>query len=87
MKIVFNYNNKDFVHIIKNDIIKIYAVPEDYDEDGIYIADYTTTAIEPVPASDSEKTVLLYHADIRIVDDKIEQLAIYRHDVEVFYES
>ena len=64
MIIKFNFNNNTYEHEIKNSILKIYSVPEEYSSDMIYISDYSNTTIEPYPSSDSSKTDLLYHSII-----------------------
>ena len=65
MKITFVYNDKSYTHALKNKIIKIYSVPVEYSEDGLYIADYSKGMSEPIPASISLKTKLLFHAELR----------------------
>lgn len=65
MKITFVYNNKTYTHTLKNKIIKIYSVPVEYSEDGLYISDYSKGMSEPIPASISLKTKLLFHIELR----------------------
>ena len=67
MKITFTYNDKKYHHTLKNKIIKIYSVPVEYSEDGLYIADYSNGMSEPIPASSFLKTKLLYHAESRMM--------------------
>lgn len=67
MKISFVFNNKKYHHIVKNKIIKIYSVPFEYSEDGLYIADYSKGMLEPIPASISLNTKMIYHAEKRMM--------------------
>lgn len=67
MRITFTYNEIQYTHTLKNRIIKIYSVPVEYSEDGLYIADYSKGMSEPIPASISLKTKLLYHAEKRMM--------------------
>lgn len=62
MIITFKYNDEEYTHQLRNNVIKIYEVPKEYSSDGLYIADYKIDGIEPMPSSDSTKTKLLYHA-------------------------
>lgn len=65
MKITFVHNNKTYMHTLKNRIVKIYSVPVEYSEDGLFIADYSIGMSEPIPASISLKTKLLLHTELR----------------------
>jgi hypothetical protein len=67
MKVTFIYEAIEYTHVLKNNIIKIYSVPKEYSEDGLFIADYSKTMREPMPESNSLLTTLLYHAEIRNV--------------------
>jgi hypothetical protein len=67
MVITFKYKKKKYSYELKNNIIKIYEVPKDYSSDGLYIADYSNTSLEPYPSSDSSNTKLLYHASVKKV--------------------
>lgn len=67
MKIKFKYDENEFSHDIRNNIIKIYSVPKEYSSDGLYIADYSELTLEPFPSSDGTKTKLLYHAVFKMV--------------------
>ena len=61
MIIKFKYIKKKISYTMKNNIIKIYSVPKEYSKDGLYIADYSNTSLEPYPSSESRDTFLLYH--------------------------
>ena len=43
---------------------KLYAVPEDYSDDGLYLATWANGEIEPVPACTIGDAVLLAHLEI-----------------------
>ena len=62
MIITFKYDNKEYTHQVRNNVIKIYEVPKEYSSDCLYISDYKIDGVEPMPSSDSIKTKLLYHA-------------------------
>lgn len=63
MIIKFKYEGNDITHTLRNRIIKVYSVPKEYSEDGLYISDYSNYMSEPYPASISLDTKLLYHAE------------------------
>lgn len=67
MKITFKYNGVTYEHVVRNGTIKIYSVPLEYSEDGLYISDYSKKTTEPAPASISLSTELLFHAECKRV--------------------
>ena len=62
MTLKFKYKVFSYSYTMKNDIVKIYSVPREYSGDELYIADYSSTSIEPFPSSEGSKTKLIYHA-------------------------
>jgi hypothetical protein len=67
MNITFEYNDSKISYTLRNNVLKIYSVPNEYSSDGLYIADYSETSLEPFPSSDGAKTKLLYHAVFKMV--------------------
>ena len=67
MRITFFYEGVEYTHIFRNTIVKIYSVPKEYCEDGLFIADYSKTMREPMPESSFLLTNLLYHGEYRNV--------------------
>lgn len=67
MRITFKYEDKEYNHKLRNKIVKIYSVPKEYSEDGLFIADYSKTMREPMPESNSLLTTLIYHGEYRNV--------------------
>lgn len=67
MRITFKYEDEEYNHKLRNKIVKIYSVPKEYSEDGLFIADYSKTMREPMPESNSLLTSLIYHGEYRNV--------------------
>ena len=68
-KVKFSVSGQTYEHEIINGIVKIYQVPQDYSEDRVYIADYSKTSIEPVPACFGGNAQLLFHAEVSVSED------------------
>lgn len=66
MIINFTYKENKYSHSLRNNIIKIYSVPKEYSDDELYIADYSSNGLEPIPASNGLETELIYHGVHRI---------------------
>lgn len=67
MIITFKYEDVEYNHKLRNKIVKIYSVPKEYSEDGLFISDYSKTMREPMPESSSLLTTLIYHGEYRNV--------------------
>ena len=85
MKITFKYENVEYTHTLKNKIVKIYSVPKEYSEDGLFIADYSKTMREPMPESNSLLTTLLYHSEYRNVMNEEYMNEVINNIGEVVY--
>lgn len=85
MKISFVYEDVKYTHVLKNKIIKIYSVPKEYSEDGIFISDYSKSMYEPMPESSSLYTTLLYHGVYRNATDQEYMDEVINNIGEVIY--
>lgn len=60
MKISLSYaRKKTKCELSEGERLRLYAVPAEYSEDGLYLAVWQRTRYEPVPACDAAQTTLL----------------------------
>lgn len=62
MNLNINYNKHKINYTVINNIIKIYTVPTEYMDNGLFFADYKFTDIEILPECYSYDTKLVFHA-------------------------
>lgn len=65
MIVSFKFEEQYFEYTTEKNIIKVYSVPKEYSEDGLYVADYSMDEVEPIPASEQSETKLLFYGIVR----------------------
>lgn len=64
-EIAFSYSGQEFtISTPLSGHVKLYAVPEDYSDDGLYLATWANGEIEPIPACAIGNAVMLAHLKI-----------------------
>lgn len=64
-EIKFSYDGQEFTTSVPlSGHVKLYAVPEDYSDDGLYLATWANGEIEPAPACAIDDATLLAHLGV-----------------------
>lgn len=64
-EIKFSYGGQEFTTPVPlSGHVKLYAVPENYSDDGLYLATWANGEIEPVPACAIGDTLMLAHLEM-----------------------
>lgn len=66
MDILISYDNQTFpVSLTEGDSVAVYAVPTEYSDDGLYLAQWGTGELEPVPACAAPALLLRLRRPVR----------------------
>lgn len=66
MDILISYDNQAIpVSLAEGDSVAVYAVPTDYSDDGLYLAQWGTGELEPVPACAAPALLLRLRLPVR----------------------
>jgi len=64
-EIKFSYGGQEFTTPVPlSGHVKLYAVPENYSDDGLYLATWANGEIEPIPACAIGDTLMLAHLEM-----------------------
>ncbi len=82
MQITFQHNRKSLAVPVDTPAeVKLYAVPQDYSEDGYFAAVWMPQVLEPVPACAAAKAELLAHIKVTAQENGRAALAaVYRKE-------
>lgn len=70
MHILISYDNADLeADVESGGHLALYAVPADYSDDGLYLAQWSAGELEPVPACASTSAALLLRLAVAEGDD------------------